>query len=58
MCAKEYKKSHFSPSFLLYVDSSFNIKDTVLKYSVVVIGLAMEGTVSQIFCLGPSFYFM
>ena len=40
------------------VDSSFNIKDTLLKFSVVVLGITMEGTVSQIFYLGPSFCFM
>ena len=42
----------------LNLDSSFNIKHTLLTFSVVVLGITMEGTVSQIFYLGPSFCFM
>ena len=36
------------------VESSFNIQDRLLKLSVTVIDMMMEGTVSQIFYLGPS----
>ena len=42
----------------LNVSSSFNIKDRLLKFSVLVLDMIMEGTVSQIFLLGPSSCFM
>ena len=45
-----------STTFFFNVDSSFNIKDRLIKYSVAVLGIMMEGTVSQIFYLGPSFF--
>ena len=35
------------------MDSSFNIKDRVLKFSGVVIDIIMEETVSQMFFSGP-----
>ena len=37
------------PCLFLNVDSSFNIKDRQLKLAVVVLGIMMEGIVSQIF---------
>ena len=40
------------------VDSSFNIKIKVLKCSMLVLHIVIEGTVSQILYLGPSFCFM
>ena len=43
------------PSFL---DSSFNIENILLRFSVLILHIVMPGTVSQIFYLGPSFYFM
>ena len=58
ICAQEYKKFYFSPSFFFNVDISFNIKDRLLRFFVVVIGMIMEGNVSQIFYLGPSFFFL
>ena len=36
------------------VDSSFNILDRLLKLSVGILDILMEGTVSQIFYLSPS----
>ena len=41
----------------LNVDSSFYIKDRLFKFSVVVLGIITEETVSQMFYLGPSFLF-
>ena len=52
------KKFLFFPVILLNLDSSFNIKNTLLKLSVVVLGIRVEGTVSQICYLAPSFCFM
>ena len=55
-------KSTKIPCFSLHifsnVDSSFNIKDRLIKYSLAVLGIMMEGTMSQICYSGPSFYFM
>ena len=42
----------FSVIFL-NLDSSFDMKDRTLKLSVVVLGIIMEGTVSQIFLFRP-----
>ena len=53
------KENHFFPLIFLNVDSLLDIKDRVLKFSFVVLGIIMKGTVSQIFFyLGPSFCFM
>ena len=52
------KKFLFVPGIFLNLDISFNIKDTLLKFSVLVLSITMEGTVSQIFYVGPSFCFM
>ena len=43
---------------ILSVDSSFNIKDRLLKFSVVIIDMLVAGTVSQIFNLDPALYFV
>ena len=48
----------FLSIMFLNVDSSFTIKDRLLKVSVVIIDMLMEGTVSQIIYLGPSLCFM
>ena len=40
------------------VDSSFNIYERLLRFSLGIIDILMEGTVSQIFYLGPSSSFM
>ena len=52
ICMKEYKKSYFFPSFF-NIDSSFDIKDGLLKLSVVVPDMIMEGTVCRIFLFRP-----
>ena len=41
------------PCPFLNVDSSFNIKDRQLKLAVGVLGIMMEGMVSQIFLFRP-----
>ena len=46
------------PIIFLNVDSSFNILNRVLRLSVVITNMLMEGTVSQIFYLGLSSCFM
>ena len=38
----------------LNLNSSFNIKSRLLKFSMVIIDIMMQGTVSQILYLGPS----
>ena len=43
------QKYRLSTLISLNVDSSFNIKDRLLKLHVVVLGIMMEGTLSQIF---------
>ena len=40
------------------MDISFNMSITFIKIYLLSIETIMEGTVSQIFYLGPSFYFM
>ena len=57
MCYR-VQKILFFPFIFLNVDISFNIKDRLLRFFVVFIGIIMEGTVSQIFYLGPSFCLM
>ena len=61
ICIKENKLTFFS-TIVFSVDSLFNIWDRLLKFSVVLIDILMEGTVSQILFLGlylgPSLYFM
>ena len=40
------------------MDNSVNIETRLLKFCVLIVDIIMEGTVSQIFILGPSFYFI
>ena len=40
------------------MDNSVNIETRFLKLCVLIVDIIIEGTVSQIFILGPSFYFM
>ena len=54
---KSAKNLNFSLIFF-NVDSSFNIENKVFKFSMLIIHIAMQGTVSQIFYLCPSFCFM
>ena len=51
------QKILFFPFLFLDVNSSFTTKDRLLKFSVVIFGIMMEGTMSQVF-LGPSFRFI
>ena len=46
------------PHNFLNLKISAIIKDTHLKFSVVVLIVSREGQVSQTFYLGPSFYLM
>ena len=39
-------------------DISITVADIILKFCMLVIHILPEGSVSQIFHLGPSFYFM
>ena len=48
----------FFPFIFKNLDSSFNIEDRLFKFSVVVLGIIIEGTVSQTFYLSPRFCFM
>ena len=53
----KFEKSFFFLYFL-NKDISFNIPQQVLKFDIHVIQGHTEGTVSQIFDIGLSFYFM
>ena len=57
MHLKAQKLPFFSIIFL-NVQSSFNIINRLFKFSLVIIDMLMEGTVSQIFYLGLCLYFM
>ena len=46
------------PLIFFNMDSSFNIENRPFKFSVAFLGIIMEGTVSQIIYLGPSFCFL
>ena len=39
-------------------DISIIVADIILKFCMLVLYILLEGSVSQIFYLGPSFYFM
>ena len=52
------QKFLFFPFIFLNVDISFHIEDILPTFSVVVLDMIKEGTLSQIFYLGPSLYFM
>ena len=45
-------------SYFFNKDISFNIQCTYLKFGIHILECQLEGSVSQIFDLGPSFYFM
>ena len=51
-------KIQFISLILLNVDSSFDIKDRLLNFYVFVLGIIMEGTMSQIVYLGHRFCLM
>ena len=44
--------------YFLNKDISFNIQCTFLKFGIHILECQLEGSVSQIFYLGLSFYFM
>ena len=48
----------FLQYFFFNVDTSINIANTLFKFSEVILNIITEGTVSQIFYLGPRSYFM
>ena len=48
----------FFAYIFLNLDNSINIVHRLLKFSIAILEMITEGTVSQIFYLGPSFYFM
>ena len=48
----------FSMYIFLNVDNSINNGYNLLNFSVVIVDIVMEGTVSQIFYLDPRSYFM
>ena len=58
ICIKEKKIVISFHHFFLNMDSSFNIYDRQLKFSVNIIDVLMEGTVSHICLLGPRSSFM
>ena len=51
-------KIHFFAYIFMNLDNSINIVHRLLKFSIVILDMITEGTVSQILYLGPSFYFM
>ena len=55
---EKVKELPFFPIIFLNVDSSFNIGNRLFKLSVVIIDVLKKGTVSHIFFLGLSSYFM
>ena len=40
------------------MDNSVNIETRLLKFCVLIVDIIIEGTVSQIFILGPRFHFI
>ena len=44
--------------YLLNMDISLNIYTLVMQFYTCVLNIPLEGSVSQIFYLGPGFYFM
>ena len=55
---EEYTNFDFFSIIFLIVDNSVNIETRPFKFCVLILDVIMEGTVSQIFLLGPSSYFM
>ena len=56
--SKEYKNSHLFPSFFFSLDNTVIIIYKLFKFSLVILDIIMEGTVSQIAYLGISYLFM
>ena len=52
------QKFTFFTNIFLNVDISINVQHTFLKSVEVILDIIIEGTVSQIFYLGPSSFFM
>ena len=44
--------------YFLNMDISLNIYTLVIQFYTEILNIPLEGTVSQIFDLGPGFYFM
>ena len=44
--------------YFLNMDISLNIYTLVIKFHTYILNIPFKGTVSQIFDLGPGFYFM
>ena len=58
---KKYSQKNMKNAFFLCflnIDISFNMSISFIKSYLLVIDTMLEGTVSQISYLGPSFYFM
>ena len=53
----EYQKN-IVYTIIFNVNSSITIQHKLLKFCEAILDIIMEGTVSQTFYLGPSFYFM
>ena len=51
-------KFRFFMLFFSNKDISIIVADIILKFCMLVLYILLEGSVSQIFYLGPSFYFM
>ena len=52
------KKIAFFAIIFLNMDNSVNIEPRLFKLCVLILNIMMKGTISQIFILGPSSYFM
>ena len=55
---QKVQKFTFFPFIFLNVNSSFTMKNKLLNFSVTIVHMVMQGTVSQIFYLCCSFCFM
>ena len=58
ICLKECENSFFFAYIFLNSDNSINIVHRLLNFFIVILDMITEGTVSQIFYLGPSIYFI
>ena len=62
LICSEFQHKRYEKCFFLYYflnkDVSLNILLRVLKIYIIILDTIMEGTLSQIFYLGPSFHFM
>ena len=52
------KKEVIFPKYFLNMDISIDILPTTLTFLLVILHIHMEGTMSQIFYIGPSLYFI